>query len=144
MLRFSGPPSADPAALHRALAGAVRADITVGGYLVFAMNPAEDVLDHATLKRVSILRRGRTASTSGVDDLGELIDALRVTEVTDFLCMCTGDFVIEFYDKHDGLIEVVRVDLPSRVESRHWAGAAYLAEPARLVTWLDAHGLESS
>lgn len=139
-LRFSGPSTTDPAALQGVLNGAARADISVGGYLVYAVDPADDVLDDATLKRVSIDRRGRTASTTGVDDLAELLDVLTVTEVTDVVCMCTGDYVVEFYDERDDLIEVVRVDLPSRIESRHWTGAARAAEPARLMSWLSAHG----
>jgi hypothetical protein len=55
-----------------------------------------------------------------------------------------GDYVIEFYDQLNNLTEAVRVDLPSRIESRHWAGAAYVAEPARLIAWLNAHGFEPS
>ncbi len=140
-LEFSGPPTTDRDALHRALVGATRADVTVGGYLVFAVDPADDVLDDATPKRVSVQRRGPTTSTTGPDDLVALFQALRVREVTDFVCMCTGDYAIEFYDERDEVVEVVRVDLPSSIESRHWAGAAELEEPAALA-WLVSHGFE--
>jgi len=139
---FAGSPTTDRDALHRALIHATRADVTVGGYLVFAVDPADDVLDDAAPKRVSVRRRGATTSTTGPDDLVALFRALRVGEITDFLCLCTGDYVIEFYDGRNEVVEVVRVDLPSSIESRHWAGAAELAEPARLAAWLVSHGFE--
>lgn len=108
---------------------------------MYAVNPDEDVLDDAVLKRMEVDRRGDIVSTSDVDDLGELFEALRVEEVTDFLCMCTGDYVIEFFDERGLLTEVVRVDVPSRIQSRHWPGQARLDDPARLQSWLQSHGL---
>ncbi|MBE1878056.1 hypothetical protein [Myceligenerans pegani] len=141
-LLFSGPPTTDPTALHRALVGATRADVTVGGYLVLAVNSDDDVLDDSTLKRIAVSRGGRSTSTVDTDDLIALVGALRVEEVTDFLCMCMGDYVIEFFDERNTLTEVVRIDLPSGIESRHWFGGARLADPPLLHSWLRSHGFE--
>lgn len=142
-LHFSGPPTTDLDALHRALIGARRADVTVGGYLIHPVNPDDDVLDDSTMKRVTLLRKGRAVSIGNVDDLVELFDALRVDEVTGFICMCTGDYSIEFFDESSTLVDVVRIDLPDRVESRHWPGAARLANPDQLHTWLGFHGFDA-
>lgn len=141
-LRFSGPPTRDLTALHRTLAHVTRADVTVGGYLAFAVNPDDDVLDDSTLKRVNVMRRGRSTSTVDPDDLAALLHALHVKEMADFLCMCTGDLVIEFFDENNRIAEVVRIDLPSTIESRHWLGGAHLADPALLHSWLRSHGFE--
>lgn len=111
-LRFSGASKFDLGALDRGLATAVRADVGMGGSLIFAVDPDQDVLADETLKRVSVLRRGPVVSTTGLADLAALVSSLPVDEVTDLLCMCTGDLVIEFFDSEGTLIEVVRIDLP--------------------------------
>jgi hypothetical protein len=74
-------------------------------------------------------------------DLAALVSALAVNEVTDLLCMCTGDLVIEFFDSEGTLIEVVRIDVPGAIECHRWPGRAKLAEPERLAAWLRAHDL---
>jgi hypothetical protein len=140
-LRFSGAPTLDLSALDRGLARAVRAEVSIGGSLVFAVDPDEDVLADETLKRVAVLRRGPVASTTGLADLAALVTSLTVDEVTGFECMCTGDLVIEFFDPEGTLIEVVRIDLPGSIECHRWQGRAKLAEPGRLAAWLRAHDL---
>lgn len=140
-LRFSGAPTLDLGALDRGLARAVRAEVGIGGSLVFAVDPGEDVLADETLKRVAVVRRGPVVNTTGLADLAALVSALTVDEVTDLLCMCTGDLVIEFFDSEGTLIEVVRVDVPGAVECHRWPGRANLAEPDRLAAWLRAHDL---
>jgi hypothetical protein len=140
-LRFSGAPTLDVSALDRGLARAARAEVSVGGSLIYAVDPDQDVLADETLKRVAVLRRGPVVSTTGLADLAALVTSLSVKEVTDFLCMCTGDLVIEFFDSEGTLIEVVRIDLPGGIECHRWPGAATLAEPDRLAAWLRVHDL---
>ncbi|MBO0607645.1 hypothetical protein [Myceligenerans salitolerans] len=140
-LLFSGAPTLDLDALDCALARAVRAEVGVGGSFVSAVDPDEDVLADGTLKRVVAVRSGPAVGTTGMADLAALVTALTVNEVTDFVCMCTGDLVIEFFDSEGMLIEVVRIDLPDSIECHHWLGKATLAEPDRLTAWLRAHHL---
>lgn len=140
-LRFRGAPTLDLSALDRGLARAARAEVGIGGSLIFAVDPDQDVLADETFKRVAVLRRGPGINTTGMADLSALVSALAVKEVTDLLCMCTGDLVIEFFDAEGTLIEVVRVDLPGSIECHLWPGRAKLAEPERLAAWLRAHDL---
>jgi hypothetical protein len=140
-LRFSGAPTLDLSALDRGLSRAVRAEVGIGGSLVFAVDPDEDVQADETLKRVAVFRRGPVINTTGMADLATLVSALAVNEVTDILCMCTGDLVIELFDPEGTLIEVVRIDLPGSIESHRWPGRAKLAQPDRLAAWLRAHDL---
>lgn len=90
---------------------------------------------------MAVLRRGPVINTTGLADLAALVTSLTVGEVTDLLCMCTGDLVIEFFDSEDTLIEVVRIDLPGDIECHRWPGRAKLVEPDRLAAWLRAHDL---
>lgn len=140
-VRFSGAPTLDVSALDRGLARAARAEVSIGGSLIYAVDPDQDVLADDTLKRVAVFRRGPAVNTTGSADLAALVTSLTVREVTDILCMCTGDLVIEFFDSEGTLIEVVRIDLPSGVECHRWPGRAKLAEPERLAAWLHAHDL---
>lgn len=140
-LRFSGAPSWDPNALGHCLARAARAEAAIGGSVVYAVNPDDDVLVDEVLKRVEVLHRGPVVRTSGMADLAALVSSLTVIELTDLLCMCTGDLVIEFFDSEDTLIEVVRIDLPGSIECHLWPGRAKLAEPDQLAAWLRAHNL---
>ncbi len=113
----------------------------MGGSLVFAVDPDQDVLADETLKRVAVHRRGPVVRTPGLADLAALVSSLAVGGVTDLLCMCTGDLVIEFFDTEGALIEVIRIDLPESIECHRWPGRAKLAEPERLAAWLRAHDL---
>ena len=140
-LRFSGAPTFDRGALDRGLVRAARAEVIVGGSAVLAVDPDQDVLADETLKRVAVYRRGPVVRTTGLADLAALVSSLPVNEITDLLCMCTGDLVIEFFDSEGTLIEVVRVDLPGSIECHRWPGRAKLAEPERLAAWLRAHDL---
>ena len=140
-LRFSGAPTLDPSALDAGLVRAVRAEVSIGGSLIYAVDPDHDVLADETLKRVAVFRRGPVANTTGLADLAALVTSLTVREVTDLLCMCTGDLVIEFFDAEGTLIEVVRIDLPGSIECHRWPGRAKLTEPDRLAAWLHAHDL---
>ena len=140
-LRFSGAPTFDRGALGRGLVRAARAEVTIGGSAVLAVDPDQDVLADETLKRVAVYRRGPVVRTTGLADLAALVSSLPVNEITDLLCMCTGDLVIEFFDSEGTLIEVVRVDLPGSIECHRWPGRAKLAEPERLAAWLRAHDL---
>ena len=140
-LCFSGAPTFELGALDRGLAIAARAEVGIGGSLVLAVDADQDVLADETLKRVAVSRRGPVVSTTGLADLTALVSSLTVNEVTDLLCMCTGDLVIEFFDCEGTLIEVVRVDLPGSIECHRWPGRAKLAEPERLAAWLRAHDL---
>ena len=71
--------------------------------------------------------------------MAQLVDALRVVELTDFICMCTGDLAAEFFDDERRLIGVVRIDLPDSIEWPHWPGKAKLANPAALERWLSTN-----
>ncbi|WP_157237371.1 hypothetical protein [Promicromonospora sukumoe] len=140
-LLFAGAPTFDLGALDRGLARAARAEVGIGGSLVFAVDPDQDVLADETPKRVAVYRRGPVVSTSGLADLAALVSSLTVDAFTDFLCMCPGDLVIEFFDAEGTLIEIVRIDLPGSIECHRWPGGAKLAEPERLAAWLRAHDL---
>ena len=140
-MTFSGASTTDPGALQRSLGGAVRAEITRGGFLVYAVDPADDVLHDETLKYVDVVGSEVIASIDRPQHLAELRDALAVDEVTDFICMCTGDLAIEFFDSRNALIAVVRVDLPSGIEWPLWAGRANLVDPRRFGAWLARHSI---
>lgn len=71
--------------------------------------------------------------------VAELIEALSVTEVTDLVCMCSGDVAAEFFDGDRKLLAVVRLDFPNRIEWPHWPGQAYVADPDRLHRWFEAY-----
>ena len=143
-LRFSGAPTLDPSALDTGLVRAVRAEVGIGGSLIYAVDPDHDVLADETLKRVAVFRRGPVVNTTGLADLAALVTSLTVREVTDLLCMCSGDLVIEFFDPEGTLIEVVRIDLPGAIECHRWPGRAKLTDPEQLAAWLGAHDLPTN
>lgn len=105
---FSGAPTRDPAALDLALAEAQSARVTRHGFLIYALDPEADVLADETEEFVSIVSDDVLTSTRGDADLDDLRGALTVAEVSDVLCMCTGDFAIEFLDRGGLPVEVVR------------------------------------
>lgn len=137
--RFSGAPTTELGALRDALANAVSVEITRGGYLVYAVNPDDDVLADETEKEVRVSRHEPGPVVRDAAEVAELVDALRVRELTDFICMCTGDLAAEFFDAERRLIGVVRIDLPDAIEWPHWPGKAKLADPALLERWLAKH-----
>ncbi|WP_309133470.1 hypothetical protein [Cellulomonas sp.] len=141
VLKISGAPTWDADELGLSLARAARADVTLGGYLIYAVDPTDDVLDDHTLKYVEVLGRERVGSTHDAADLGALTAALAASDVTDFVCMCTGDLAIEFFDATGALIDVVRVDLPSGIEWPRWPGRASLVDAGRLHAWLQRHSV---
>lgn len=115
--------------------------MTLGGFLVYAFDPSEDVLDDETLKFVDVVGRDVVGSTDGPDDLAELVAALAAHKVTDVVCMCTGDLAVEFFDATGDLVDVVRIDLPSGIEWPHWPGGASLVDANRLLAWLEKHSI---
>ena len=137
--RFSGAPTWDPSGLREVLVGARSVWLSWGGFQVFAEDQDADVLDEATPKYVAVLRHedGPRIDEPGV--VAELVEAVAVTEVTDFLCMCTGQAAAEFFDAEGKLIAVVRFDFPSRIEWPHWPGQAHVADPERLRRWFATH-----
>lgn len=122
VLTFSGAPTWDAAALTESLGRAARAQVTVGGFLIYAVDRDEDVLADDTLKYVDVVGTDVVGTTDGPDDLAELVGALDAHEVTDWMCMCTGDLAIEFFDASGTLVDVVR--LASRRGSSGHAGRA--------------------
>lgn len=144
ILKFSGVPTWDGGALRESLERAARAHVTAGGFLVYPVDPSEDVLDNETLKFVSVVGTEVLATTSGSGDLEELVSALASHEVTDMMCMCTGDLAIEFFAANGDLVDVVRVDLPTRIEWPRWPGKASLVDPERLQGWLARHEVTGS
>lgn len=137
--RFSGAPSLDPLALREALAGARSVRLWRGGYLVFADASDEDVLADETLKVVSLVRDAEGPRIENPQALTDLIEALAVSEVSDCLCMCTGDAAVEFFDGDRTLIAVVRIDFPDRIQWPHWEGEAQLTDPELLRQWFATH-----
>jgi hypothetical protein len=103
-----------------------------GGYLVFAVDRDADVLDDTTAKYVSVIRHHDGPFIDEPRAITELVEALAVTEVTDLLCMCTGDAAAEFFNGERQLLAVVRIDFPNRIEWPHWPGQAYVVDPDRL------------
>ncbi|TQL02682.1 hypothetical protein [Cellulomonas sp. SLBN-39] len=144
VLEFSGASTWDADELGLSLARAARADVTLGGYLIYACDPTDDVLDDHTLKYVKVLGAEVVGSTRDPADLAALMDALAARDVTDFLCMCTGDLAIEFFDATGTLTDVVRVDLPSGIEWPRWPGRASLVDAGKLHAWLQAHSISRS
>lgn len=142
--RFSGAPSYDTAALRDALAGATTVQFSQGGYLIYAIDREADVLADETEKYVAVQRRDGGPRITEEKAIAELLDALDVSEVTDMLCMCTGDFAAEFYDDHRNLLGVVRIDIPDRIEWPHWPGIARLSDPRRLERWMTEHWASST
>lgn len=140
---FSGAPAVEAEALQAALATATSVQITRGGYLIHAVNRDEDVLADETEKQVDVVRREEGPTVTDPGAVAELVDALRVSELTDFLCMCTGDLAAEFFDDDRKLVGVVRIDLPEWIEWPHWEGRARLLDPERLERWLARHGDET-
>lgn len=138
--RFSGAPTFDAAALPGALAGATAVQLSRGGFLIYAVDPEADVLADDTEKYVDVRREEDGPRITDPAAIAELVEALTVSEVTDFVCMCTGDLAAEFFDEEQHLVGVVRMDLPHRIEWPHWPGLATLREPRRLERWLAAHG----
>ncbi len=136
---FSGAPSIEPGALQDALAAATSVEITRGGYLIHAVNRDHDVLADETEKQVDVMRREDGPVVTDPAAVAELVDALRVAKLTDFLCMCTGDLAAEFFDDDGRLIGVVRIDLPDSIEWPHWEGKAKLVDPGRLERWFARH-----
>jgi hypothetical protein len=134
--RFSGAPTVDPGALREAIAGATSVQFSQGGFLIYAVDRDADVLADQTEKYVAVQRRDDGPRITGTAAIAELIDALEVSDVTDMLCMCTGDFAAEFFDEQRKLIGVVRIDIPSRIEWPHWPGIAHLSDPVRLERWM--------
>ena len=94
-----------------------------------------------TLKYVDVVGTEVVGTTDGPDDLAELVGALDAHEVTDVMCMCTGDLAIEFFDAHGTLVDVVRLDLPSRIEWPRWPGKAEVVAPDKLRSWLEKHAI---
>ncbi|MEV0291847.1 hypothetical protein AB0H36_47685 [Kribbella sp. NPDC050820] len=137
--RFSGAPSWDPSALRDALSNARSVQLSRGGFLIFATDRHADVLDDTTAKYVSVVRGEDGPLIDEPGAVGDLVEALSVTEVTDILCMCTGDVAAEFFDDDGKLLAVVRLDFPNRIEWAHWPGQAYVTDPNRLRRWFAAH-----
>ncbi|MFD4323394.1 hypothetical protein ACFWQC_02085 [Nocardioides sp. NPDC058538] len=137
--RFSGPDTLDPAAIRQAVVTATAVQFSQGGFLIHAVDPEADVLEETTEKYVAVRRHGDGPRVTDRAAIAELIDALAVTDVTDMLCMCSGDFAAEFFDEKDRLLGVVRIDTPNRVEWPHWPGFGRLADPERLERWFARH-----
>jgi hypothetical protein len=144
VLEFSGAPTWDAAALQRSLVRATRAQVTFGGYLIYAVDPLQNVLDDETLKFVDVLGKDVVGFTGGAEDLAELVESLAAHEVTDSMCMCTGDLAVEFFDGTGELVEVVRIDLPSGIEWPNWPGRASLVDSSKLLAWLKKHSIAVS
>lgn len=89
--RFSGAPSWDPSALRDALSSARSVRLSRGGFLIFAADRDADVLDDMTAKYVSVVRHEDGPLIDEPRAVADLVEALSVTEVTDVVCMCTGD-----------------------------------------------------
>jgi hypothetical protein len=137
--RYSGAPSWNPSALRDALANTRSVRLSRGGFQIFATSPDADVLDDEIPKYVSVVRKENGPLVEDPLAIAELIEAVTVTEVTDLLCMCTGDAATEFFDGDRKLIAVVRFDLPNRIEWPHWPGLARIADPDRLSRWFATH-----
>ena len=137
--RFSGAPTWDPSALRDALSEARSVRLSRGGFVILAVDPDADVLDDATAKYVSVIRDEDGPLIDEPRAVADLVEALAVTQVTDFVCMCTGDASAEFFDSDRMLLAVVRLDFPNRIEWPHWPGQAYIAAPARLRQWFATH-----
>ena len=144
VLKFSGAPTWEADALQRSLVRATRAQVTFGGFLIYAVDPSQNVLDDATLKFVDVLGKDVVGFTDGAEDLAELVGSLAAHEVTDVLCMCTGDLAVEFFDGTCELVEVVRIDLPSGIEWPNWPGRASLVDSSKLLAWLEKHSIAIS
>lgn len=134
--RFSGAPTLDPDALREAIAGATTVQFSQGGFLIYAVDRDADVLADETEKYVAVQRLDDGPRITDPTAIAELIDALEVSDVTDMLCMCTGDFAAEFFDEQQKLMGVVRIDIPSRIEWPHWPGIAHLNDPGSLERWM--------
>lgn len=134
--RFSGAPTLDPTALRDAIAGATTVQFSRGGFLIYAVDRDADVLADETEKYVAVQRSDEGPPITDPVAIAELVDAFAVSDVTDMLCMCTGDFAAEFFDEKRTLIGVVRIDIPNRIEWPHWPGIAHLSDPDRLERWM--------
>lgn len=64
VLEFSGAPTWDGDAPRKSLERAARAQVTVGGFLIYPVDPSEDVLDDETLKFVSVVGAEVVATTN--------------------------------------------------------------------------------
>ncbi|MEV6281947.1 hypothetical protein [Kribbella sp. NPDC051770] len=113
--------------------------LSLGGYLISAVDPDDDVLDAATAKYVGVLRTEDGPLIDEPQAVADLVEALTVTRVTDDLCMCTGDASAEFFDVDRALIAVVRIDFPAQIEWPHWPGKAEVADPEHLRRWFSTY-----
>lgn len=143
-LVFSGAPSTDTGALDASLTRAAGVRVTRHGYLIYAVDEDADVLAADTPKYVSLVEQDPIAVVDDPHDVQSLRQALGVSEVTGSICMCTGDFALEFVDADGECVDIVRVDLPDAVEWRLWQGRARLAHPDSLSSWLAARGIATS
>lgn len=112
--RFSGPDTLGPAAVREAVATAATVQFSQGGFLIRAVDPEADVLEESTEKYAALRRQGDGPRITDRAPIADLIDALAVTEVTDMLCMCSGDFAAGSFDENHRLLGVVRIDMPNR------------------------------
>lgn len=142
--RFSGAPTLNRDALRQAITGASSVQFSQGGFLIYAVDRDSDVLADETEKYVAVERHDRGPRITDPAAIAELVDALAVSDVTDMLCMCTGDFAAEFFDENRTLIGVIRIDIPNRIEWPHWPGIAHLADPDRLERWMASYWNQSA
>lgn len=141
VLTFSGPFTERLDAHTVSVADAAKVRVTRRGYLILAVDPEADVLADETPKYIKICDDEVLIASDDVQDLAELRESLAVSQITGGICMCTGDLALEFLDRNDQPIDVLRIDWPDRLSWRMWLGDAQLAQPERLRQWLSARGL---
>ncbi len=130
-ITFSGGPTTDPLALDAALTEARSVRVLPHGFLVYDEGPAG----------LRTLRMGDEvlAEITDVTAVQDLRRALAVSELTGFICMCSGDQTLEFLDAVGEHLTAVRIDHPATISWTRWDGDAALRRPQALQDWLTAN-----